>query len=73
MGDEEAKVNRRSEYIQGVERNTIQKIQVLYDHDILAHEFKMAEDGVTSDNYKVVIHPDRVPLSEHERRFNAPI
>ncbi|GFY35468.1 ATP-dependent DNA helicase [Trichonephila clavipes] len=32
----------------------------------------MAKDRVTSDNYKVVIHPDCVPRSEHERRFNAP-
>ncbi|GBP93511.1 hypothetical protein EVAR_98263_1 [Eumeta japonica] len=30
----------------------------------------MAKDRVT-DNYKVVIHPDRVPRGEHERRFNA--
>ncbi|GFS51284.1 helitron_like_N domain-containing protein [Trichonephila clavipes] len=72
MGDKEAHVNRRSEYVQGVERNTVQKIQkVLHDHNILVHEFKMAKDRVTSDNYKVVIHPDRVPHGEHERRFNA--
>ncbi|GFV57396.1 HTH_Tnp_Tc3_2 domain-containing protein [Trichonephila clavipes] len=32
----------------------------------------MAKDRVTSDNYKAVIHPDRVPRGEHERRFNAP-
>ncbi|GFV15102.1 helitron_like_N domain-containing protein [Trichonephila clavipes] len=32
----------------------------------------MAKDRVTSDNYKVVIHPDRVPRGEYERRFNAP-
>ncbi|GFX34311.1 helitron_like_N domain-containing protein [Trichonephila clavipes] len=72
MGDKEAQVNRRSENVQGVERNTVQKIQqVLHDH-ILVHEFKMAKDRVTSDNYKVVIHPDRVPRGEYERRFNAP-
>ncbi|XP_061385321.1 uncharacterized protein LOC133320740 [Danaus plexippus] len=73
MGDEEAQVDRRSEYVPGVERNTVQKIQkVLHDHNVLVHEFKMAKDRVTSDNYKVVIHPDRVPRGEHERRFNAP-
>ncbi|GFY24709.1 ATP-dependent DNA helicase [Trichonephila clavipes] len=72
MGDEEAQVNRRSEYVQGVERNTVKKIQVLHDHNILVHEFKMANDRVTCDNYKVVIHPDRVPRGEYERRFNAP-
>ncbi|GFX54246.1 helitron_like_N domain-containing protein [Trichonephila clavipes] len=32
----------------------------------------MAKDRVTSDNYEVVIHPDRVPRGEYERRFNAP-
>ncbi|GFS96752.1 helitron_like_N domain-containing protein [Trichonephila clavipes] len=56
MGDKEAQVNRRSEYVQGVERNTVQKIQqVLHNHNILVHEFKMAKDRVTSDNYKVVM------------------
>ncbi|GFX61038.1 helitron_like_N domain-containing protein [Trichonephila clavipes] len=46
MGDKEAQVNRRSEYVQGVERNTVQKIQqVLHDHNILVHEFKMAKDS----------------------------
>ncbi|GFU14572.1 uncharacterized protein TNCV_1698951 [Trichonephila clavipes] len=73
MGDKEAQVNRRSEYVQGVERNTVQKIQqVLHNHNILEHEFKMAKDRVTSNNYKVVIHPDRVPRGEYEKRFNAP-
>ncbi|GFR05138.1 helitron_like_N domain-containing protein [Trichonephila clavata] len=69
--DEEAQGNRRSEYVQGVERNTVQKTQVLHDHNILTHELKMAEDRMTSDNSKVVIHSDRVPCGEHKRRFNA--
>ncbi|GFW10536.1 ATP-dependent DNA helicase [Trichonephila clavipes] len=73
MGDKEAQVNRRSEYVQGVERKTVQKIQqVVHDHNILVHEFKMAKGRVTSDNYKVVIRPDHVPRGEYERRFNAP-
>ncbi|GFT32029.1 uncharacterized protein TNCV_3468671 [Trichonephila clavipes] len=72
MGDKEAQVNRHSEYVQVVERSMIQKIQLLHDPNILVHEFKMAKDSVTSDNYKVVIHPDRVPCGEHERLFNAP-
>ncbi|GFW92881.1 helitron_like_N domain-containing protein [Trichonephila clavipes] len=71
MGDKEAQVNKRYEYVQGVERNTVKKTQVLHDHNILVHEFKMAKDRVTSDNYKVVIHPNRVPRGEHERRFNT--
>ncbi|GFX29111.1 helitron_like_N domain-containing protein [Trichonephila clavipes] len=73
MGDKEVQVNRRSEYVQGVERNTVRKIQqVPHDHNILAHEFKMATDRVTSDNYKVGIHTDRVPRGEYKRRFNFP-
>ncbi|GFU81984.1 helitron_like_N domain-containing protein [Trichonephila clavipes] len=72
MGDKEAQVNKCSEYVQGVERNTVKKIQVLHDHNILVHEFKMAKDRVTSDNYKVVIHLHRVPCGEYKRRFNAP-
>ncbi|GFU65246.1 uncharacterized protein TNCV_2134511 [Trichonephila clavipes] len=32
----------------------------------------MAKDRVTRDNYKIVIHPDRVLRGEYERRFNAP-
>ncbi|GFX00657.1 uncharacterized protein TNCV_2236641 [Trichonephila clavipes] len=32
----------------------------------------MAKDRVTSDNYMVVIHPDRAPRGEYKRRFNAP-
>ncbi|GFW47947.1 uncharacterized protein TNCV_2401341 [Trichonephila clavipes] len=27
----------------------------------------------SSDNYKVVIHADRTPRDEHERRYNAPM
>ncbi|GFW19362.1 helitron_like_N domain-containing protein [Trichonephila clavipes] len=74
MGDKEGQVNRCSEYVQGVERNTVQKIQVLHDQNmmnILVHEIKMAKDRVTSDNYNIVIHPDRVPRGEYERRFIA--
>ncbi|GFW00789.1 helitron_like_N domain-containing protein [Trichonephila clavipes] len=73
MGDKKAQVNRRSEYVRGVERNTVQKVQqVLNDRNILVHGFKMAKDRVTSDNYNVGIHPNRIPRGEHERRFNAP-
>ncbi|GFY20441.1 helitron_like_N domain-containing protein [Trichonephila clavipes] len=71
--DKEEQVNRLYEYVQGLERDTAQKIQqVLHDQNILVHEFKMANDRVTIDNYKVVIHPDRVPRGEYETRFNSP-
>ncbi|GFX61179.1 helitron_like_N domain-containing protein [Trichonephila clavipes] len=72
MGDKEVLVNRRSVYVQGMERNTAKKYNVLHDHNILVHEFKMAKDRVTSHNYEIVIHLDRVPHGEHERHFIAP-
>ncbi|GFW79199.1 helitron_like_N domain-containing protein [Trichonephila clavipes] len=67
MGDKGVQVNKHSEYVQGVERNT-----VLHDHNILVHVFKRVTGRVPSDNYKVMIHHDRAPRGEHERRFNAP-
>ncbi|GFT42636.1 hypothetical protein TNCV_2165351 [Trichonephila clavipes] len=35
--------------------------------------FKSAIDNWHSDNYKVVIHSDRTPHGEHERRYNSPM
>ena len=34
--------------------------------------FKTSLDRMPSDDYQVVIKPDRVPSGEHERRFNSP-
>ncbi|GFS93186.1 ATP-dependent DNA helicase [Trichonephila clavipes] len=64
MGDKEAQVNRRSEYVQGVERNTVQKIQqVLHNHNIFVHEFKMAKDRVTRDNALIHIEDKIIRIS----------
>ncbi|GFW27586.1 helitron_like_N domain-containing protein [Trichonephila clavipes] len=60
------------EFVRRFGGNHVINKQVLHDHTILVHEFKMVKDKVTNDNYKVVIRPDRVPRGEHERCFNAP-
>ncbi|GFT42264.1 helitron_like_N domain-containing protein [Trichonephila clavipes] len=74
MGDEQNEVNRRCRYIEGVERETVLKIQqMLHSHNVLLKIFKSAIDNWPSDNYKVVIHADRTPRGEHERRYNAPM
>ncbi|GFY14242.1 ATP-dependent DNA helicase [Trichonephila clavipes] len=74
MGDEQNEVNRRCQYIEGVERETVLKIrQMLPSHNVLLKIFKSAIDNWPSDNYKVVIHADQTPRCEHERRYNAPM
>lgn len=74
IGDEQNEVNRRCQYIEGVERETILKIQrMLHSHKVLVKIFKSAIDNWPSDNYKVIIHADRTPRGEHERRYNAPM
>ncbi|GFT84312.1 ATP-dependent DNA helicase [Trichonephila clavipes] len=62
MGDEQNEVNRHCHYIEGVERETVLKIQqMLHSHNVLLKIFKSAIDNWPSDNYKVVIHADRTP------------
>lgn len=73
MGDEEAQTDRRYQIMQGVQRETVAKIQrVLHDHNRLIHTFKTALESMPNENYKVVIHADRTPQGQHERRYNAP-
>ncbi|GFX06763.1 ATP-dependent DNA helicase [Trichonephila clavipes] len=73
MDDEQNEVNRRCQYIE-VERETVLKIQqMLHSHNVLLKIFKSAIDNWSSDSYKVVIHADRTPRGEHERRYNAPM
>lgn len=74
MGDEELEANRRCQFIQGVERETVMKIQTyLHEHNILVNTFKTALENIPEENYKVVIHADKTPRGEHERRYNAPL
>ncbi|XP_045536286.1 uncharacterized protein LOC106720810 [Papilio machaon] len=74
MGDENSEVDRRCQNIQGVERDIVLKIQrMLHDHNILINTFKTALERMPEEEYKLVIHPDRKPSGEHERRYNAPL
>lgn len=74
MGDEDNEVDRRCQYIQGVEREIVLKIQrMLHEHNRLINTFKTALDRMPHEQYKLVINPDRTPRGEHERRFNAPL
>ncbi|GFW78883.1 uncharacterized protein TNCV_2059041 [Trichonephila clavipes] len=74
MGDEQNEVNRHRQSIEGVERETVLKIQqMLHSHNVLLKIFKSATDNWPSDNYKVVIHADRSQRGEHEWRYKAPM
>lgn len=73
MGNEEAETERRVSIVPGVDRNTLQKIQrILKENNTLIKEFKTAIENMPDQSCKVVIHPDRVPRGQHERRYNAP-
>ncbi|GBM37033.1 hypothetical protein AVEN_129969-1 [Araneus ventricosus] len=73
-GDENTELNQRCQNIQGVERDTVLKIQrMLLEHNHLINTFKTALERMPGEDYKLVIHPDRTPSREHERRYNAPL
>lgn len=74
MGDERTEAQRRCEIIRGVERSIIEDLQcLLHTHNELIKTFKIAIENMPDESYKIVIHSDRTPRGEHERRFNAPI
>lgn len=74
MGDENSEVNRRCQNINGVERDTVLKIQrMLHEHNNLINTFKTALERMPGEEYKLIMHPDRTPTGEHERRYNAPL
>ncbi|GBP26994.1 hypothetical protein EVAR_95780_1 [Eumeta japonica] len=74
MGDEENEADRRCQNIQGIERDTVLKIQrMLHEHNRLINTFKTALERMPGEDYRLVMHPDRTPSGEHERRYNAPL
>ncbi|GBO99548.1 hypothetical protein EVAR_87322_1 [Eumeta japonica] len=74
MGDEEYEADRRCQNIQGIERDTVLKIQrMLHEHNRLINTFKTALERMPGEDYRLVMHPDRTPSGEHERRYNAPL
>lgn len=46
---------------------------LLHEHNELVNLFKIALDRMPSDDYKIIIRPDKMPQGEHPRRFNAPV
>ncbi|GFX56107.1 helitron_like_N domain-containing protein [Trichonephila clavipes] len=46
---------------------------LLNEHNELLKIFKSHMHQLQSDNYAIVINPDKTPAGEHIRRFNAPV
>lgn len=74
MGDEQQQCERRREFNPQTREDIVIDLQrMLHLHHNYIKDFKTALEIMPSSNdYRVVINPDRVPVGEHQRRFNAP-
>ncbi|XP_072392261.1 uncharacterized protein [Diabrotica undecimpunctata] len=76
MGDCEERVTTRCLYNfieQAEERAIVILLEIfLEDHNQLIQLIKRVSPRLQNDNYQIVIKADKVPLSEHAGRFNAP-
>lgn len=74
IGDEDVQAQRRCELIPGVDRIIVDELQrLLHEQNQLVRSFKTAVENMPDETYKIVIHSDRTPRGEHERRYNAPV
>ena len=73
IGDKQLEIDHRCALMSGIKRELISELQIMFDeNNQLIKLFKTSLDRMLSDDYQVVIKPDRVPSGEHERRFNSP-
>ena len=57
-----------------VENATVLKIwRMLHEHNRHIINFKTALERLPGEDYKLIMHPDRTPNGQHERRYNAPL
>ena len=73
IGNHELEANRRCSIISNVDLDIVTQIQMfLHEHNKLIHLFKFAIEKMPTDRYRAIINPDKTPIGEHERRYNAP-
>lgn len=73
IGEKQLEIDHRCSLMSETKREIISELQMMFDeNNQLIKLFKTSLDQMPSDEYQVVIKPDRVPFGEHERRFNAP-
>ncbi|XP_067940438.1 uncharacterized protein [Watersipora subatra] len=76
MGDQQAEAECRRGIVEGVRLNVIRELQdVLHEQNKYVRDFKTARERLpeNTDDLQIVIHADKHPVGERERRFNAPV
>ena len=74
MGDERQEAQQRCNNIPGTRQDIVTEVQqMLHQHNDYVHIFKSTLQRMPSDQYRVVIRPDKKPAWEHARRFNEPL
>ncbi|XP_039969003.1 uncharacterized protein LOC120780825 [Bactrocera tryoni] len=73
IGNENGQLNQRCNIATGTRREIVLNLQrFLNEHNELIRLFKIALDRMPSDNHRIVIRADKMPMGQHARRFNAP-
>ena len=69
--DKQQQCERRLSISEGLSAEIIHSLQeMLHQNNPYASSFRNALDNPPSDQFKIVIHADKVPAGEHPRRFN---
>ena len=73
LGDPDQEVRERSKHQSSLKEFILLTLQeMIHKEHPLVKSFKTALEQMTSDDMKVIIHADKTPAGQHERRFNAP-
>ncbi|XP_049308530.1 uncharacterized protein LOC125777487 [Bactrocera dorsalis] len=73
IGNETDQLNQQCKIATGTRREIVLNLQrFLNEHNELIRLFKIALDRMPSDNHRIVIRADKMPMGQHARRFNAP-
>ncbi|KAF8787458.1 Minor histocompatibility antigen H13 like protein [Argiope bruennichi] len=72
VADKEQQVEQRCRNVRDLKPGIVSQLQeILHRHNSYVRSFKCAMEKITPE-MKIVIHADKVPSGEHERKFNAP-
>ena len=73
LGNPDQEVRERSKHQSGLKEFILLTLQeMIHKEHPLVKSFKTALEQMTSYDMKVIIHADKTPVGQHERRFNAP-
>lgn len=73
VANKEYQTEQRCRKVLNVDPQIVKQLQEMF-HEVNSYvrSFKCAMEKMTPE-MKIVIHADKIPVGEHERRFNAPI